>query len=126
MKKIYTEISVGEIIDKITILEIKKKMFSNNKDLIQINKEYKILVSTLKKNIKIDKNIKKLWKDLFLTNLKIWKMENYKRESQKILEKLTQTAKNVYKSNDDRANIKLKLNKITGSNLREVKKYSKY
>ena len=53
-------------------------------------------------------------------------MENFKRESQKILEKLTQTAKDVYRSNDDRANIKLKLNKITGSNLREVKKYSKY
>ena len=126
MKKINTEISVGEIIDKITILEIKKKMFSRNKDLIQINKEHKILVSTLKKNIKIDKKIKKLWRDLFQTNLKIWKMENFKRESQKILEKLTQTAKDVYRSNDDRANIKLKLNKITGSNLREVKKYSKY
>ena len=126
MKKINTEISVGEIIDKITILEIKKKMFSSNKDLIQINKEHKILVSTLKKNIKIDKKIKKLWRDLFQTNLKIWKMENFKRESQKILEKLTQTAKDVYRSNDDRANIKLKLNKITGSNLREVKKYSKY
>ena len=55
MKKINTEISVGEIIDKITILEIKKKMFSRNKDLIQINKEHKILVSTLKKILKLTK-----------------------------------------------------------------------
>ena len=81
---------------------------------------------TLKKNMKIDRKLKVLWKDLFHTNLKIWEMENFKREAQKYLEKITNVATNVYESNDNRAKIKLKINKITGSNIREVKKYSKY
>ena len=80
----------------------------------------------MKKNIKIDSTIKKLWKDLFNTNLEIWEMENFKRETQKQLEKITQIATNVYKCNDERANLKLKINKLTGSNIREIKKYSKY
>jgi len=63
---------------------------------------------------------------LFKTNLKIWEMENFKREAQKELEKITKVAINVYKSNDDRAKIKLKINRLTGSNIKEVKKYSKY
>ena len=126
MKKVYIETSIGEIIDKLTILEIKKKKISKKTHLIQINKEYKSLKITLKKNIKIDSRVKKLWKHLFKTNLKIWEMENFKRETQKHLEKITKVAINVYKNNDDRAKIKLKINKLTGSNIREVKKYSKY
>jgi len=94
--------------------------------LTQINKEYSSLKNTLKKNVKIDAKVKKLWKNLFKTNLKIWEMENFKRETQKHLEKITEVAINVYKNNDDRAQIKLKINKLTGSNVREVKKYSKY
>ena len=126
MKKVYIETPIGDIIDKLTILEIKKKKISNKVHLAQINKEYSSLKNTLKKNIKIDSRVKKLWKHLFKTNLKIWEMENFKRETQKHLEKITKVAINVYKNNDDRAKIKLKINKLTGSNIREVKKYSKY
>lgn len=126
MKKVYIETPIGDIIDKLTILEIKKKKISNKNYLLQINKEYSSLKETLKQNIKIDSNIKKLWKNLFKTNLKIWEMENFKRETQKQLEKITKVATNVYKSNDDRAKIKLKINILTGSNIREIKKYSKY
>ena len=126
MKKVYIETPIGDIIDKLTILEIKKKKISEKKHLIQINKEYSSLKSTLKKNVKISSSIRKLWKSLFKTNLKIWEMENFKREAQKELEKITKVAINVYKSNDDRAKIKLKINKLTGSNIKEVKKYSKY
>ena len=126
MKKVYIETPIGDIIDKLTILEIKKKKISNKAHLAQINKEYSSLKNTLRKNIKIDSQVKKLWEHLFKTNLKIWEMENFKREAQKHLEKITQVAINVYKNNDDRAKIKLKINKLTGSNIREVKKYSKY
>jgi hypothetical protein len=126
MKKVYIETSIGDIIDKLTILEIKKKKISSKQSLTQINKEYLSLKNTLKKNIKIDNKIKKLWKNLFLTNLNIWEMENLKREAQKYLEKIIRTHAKVYKSNDDRAKIKLKINTLTGSNIREVKKYSKY
>jgi hypothetical protein len=126
MKKVYIETPIGDIIDKLTILEIKKKKISSKNHLIQINKEYFSLKETLKQNIKIDSNIKKLWKNLFVTNLKIWEMENFKREAQKQLEKITKVATDVYKSNDDRAKIKQKINTLTGSNIREIKKYSKY
>jgi|TARA_B110000285_G_scaffold223719_1_gene279608 hypothetical protein len=126
MKKVYIETPIGDIIDKLTILEIKKKKISNKNHLIQINKEYSSLKKTLKQNIKIDSKITKLWKDLFSTNLDIWEMENFKREAQKQLEKITKVAIDVYKSNDDRAKIKLKINTLTGSNIREIKKYSKY
>ena len=126
MKKVYIETPIGDIIDKLTILEIKKKKISNKSHLIQINKEYVSLKNTLKKNIKIDSNIKKLWKSLFKTNLQIWEMENFKREAQKQLEKITLIAANVYKNNDDRAKLKLRINTLTGSNIREIKKYSKY
>ena len=126
MKKVYIETPIGDIIDKLTILEIKKKKISKKSHLTQINKEYSSLKNTLKKNVKIDAKVKKLWKNLFKTNLKIWEMENFKREAQKHLEKITEVAINVYKNNDDRAKIKLRINKLTGSNIREVKKYSKY
>ena len=83
MKKVYIETPVGDIIDKLTILEIKKKKISKKAHLAQINKEYSSLKNTLKQNIKIDAKVKKLWSHLFKTNLKIWEMENFKREAQK-------------------------------------------
>ena len=126
MKKVYIETPIGDIIDKLTILEIKKKKISKKSHLNQINKEYSSLKKTLKRNVKIDTKVKKLWKNLYKTNLKIWEMENFKRETQKHLEKITEVAIDVYKNNDDRAQIKLRINKLTGSNVREVKKYSKY
>ncbi len=126
MNKIYTESSIGELIDRITILEIKKIKISKKSDLVHVNKECQILKKILKKNVKITSKIKKLWKDLKVTNRKMWEMEDQKRLTQKSLEKLSKLAKNVYKLNDDRANIKLKINKITKSNIREVKNYAKY
>ncbi len=124
--KIYIESVIGELIDKITILEIKRKKISNKNDLDSINKEYSILKKILKKNIKVSKQLKNQWNLLKQTNLKIWEMEDQKRLTQKHLEKLSQLAKNVYKFNDRRAEIKQKINKITGSSLREIKKYAKY
>ena len=126
MNKIYTETSVGEIIDKITILEIKRKKISNKSNLAKINKEYSILKKSIKKNMKISRTLNTLWKDLRETNLKIWEMENHKRLAQKHLEKLTEIARKVYKFNDRRAEIKLKINKLSGSSLREIKQYTKY
>ncbi len=124
--KILVESSIGDLIDRITILEIKKLKISNKVDLSYINKECIILKKILKKNIKINNNIKKLWKSLKQTNNKMWEMEDQKRLTQKHLEKLSTLAKGVYKLNDDRAKIKLKINKLTNSNIREVKKYAKY
>jgi len=126
MKKVYIETPIGDIIDKLTILEIKKKKISSKSQLFQINKEYSSLKKTLQKNVKIDGKVKSLWRNLYKTNLEIWEMENFKREAQKYLEKITKVAINVYKNNDERAKIKLKINKITGSNIIEIKKYSKY
>ena len=124
--KIYIESVIGELIDKITILEIKRKKISNKNDLDSINKEYSVLKKILKKNIKVSEQLKNQWNLLKQTNLKIWEMEDQKRLTQKHLEKLSQLAKNVYKFNDRRAEIKQKINKITGSSLREIKKYAKY
>ena len=91
-----------------------------------INKEYSVLKKTLKKNVKINKQLKKLWKVLEQINSKIWEMEDKKRQTQRHLEELSKLAKDVYKFNDRRADIKSKINKITKSNLREVKSYAKY
>ena len=81
--KIYIESAVGELIDKITILEIKRKKISDKNSLKAINKEYHVLKKILKKNIKMKKNLKKLWNDLKKINLKIWEMEDKKRKTQK-------------------------------------------
>ena len=106
--------------------KLKKKKISNRQSLILIRKEYNSLFNVLKKNIKLTFKIKKLWKELLKVNSNIWEMENYKREAQKHLEKLTKTAIEVYKNNDKRAFLKQKINKITKSNIQEVKNYSKY
>ena len=124
--KIYAESSVGDLIDRISILEIKKLKVTKKSDLVHVNKECQILKKILKKNIKVDKKLKKLWKNLKIVNSKVWDLEDQKRLTQKYLEKLATLAKDVYKLNDDRAKIKLKINKLTYSNIREVKKYAKY
>ena len=124
--KIYAESSVGDLIDRISILEIKKLKVTKKSDLAHVNKECQILKKILKKNIKVDKKLKKLWKNLKIVNSKVWDLEDQKRLTQKYLEKLATLAKDVYKLNDERAKIKLKINKLTYSNIREVKKYAKY
>ena len=129
MNKIYIETSVGELVDKITILEIKKEKVSDQKNLEMIDKEYTSLKDSVKKNLKINDEIKDLWKQLKEVNLKLWEVEDGKRLSEKnkkFDEKFIELARSVYKYNDLRAKIKSKINQLSGSNIKEVKQYTKY
>ena len=129
MNKIYIEVSVGELIDKITILEIKREKISDKDSLESINKEYLSLKESIKKNVKINSEIQNLWGELKLLNLKLWEIEDGKRlaeKNKKFDEDFIELARNVYKYNDERAKIKSKINQLSGSNIREVKQYTKY
>ena len=129
MNKIYIEASVGELIDKITILEIKREKISDKNSLEIINKEYSSLKESMKKNVKINDKIKKLWGELKALNLKLWEIEDRKRlaeKNKKFDENFIELARNVYKCNDTRSKIKSKINQLSGSNIREVKQYTKY
>ena len=127
MDKILAEISAGELIDKITILEIKKEKISNKEKLIEVNKELISLNETLKKSINNDENkILSFKNDLKNINLKLWNIEDGKRSAEKnnkFDEKFIELARNVYKFNDERAKIKLAINNALGSNIKEVKSY---
>ena len=123
---ILAEISAGELIDKITILEIKRVKITDEGKLIEINKELLSLSLILEKNIPDLSKIDKLKNDLKNINLKLWDIENGKRECEKnndFKEKFISLARNVYKFNDDRAKAKIAINKILGSNIKEVKSY---
>jgi hypothetical protein len=129
MNKIYAEISVGELIDKITILEIKKKKISDANSLVEINKEYSALTDCLKKNIKLNDGLKKLWEELKDVNIKLWNVEDGKRlaeKNKKFDQNFIELARNVYKFNDVRARIKSKINELSGSNIKEIKQHPKY
>ena len=129
MNKIYIEASAGELIDKITILEIKKEKISDKSSLEIINKEYSSLKESMEKNIELNDEIKKLWSELKTLNLKLWEIEDGKRlaeKNKKFDENFIELARNVYKCNDMRAIIKSKINQLSGSNIREVKQYTKY
>ena len=126
MDKILAEISAGELIDKITILEIKKEKISNKEKLLEVNKELNSLNETLKKSINDQSNIINFKNDLKNINLKLWDIEDGKRSAEKnnkFDEKFIQLARNVYKFNDERAKIKLAINNAFGSNIKEVKSY---
>ena len=127
MDKILAEISAGELIDKITILEIKKEKISNKEKLVEVNKELISLNETLKKSINNDESkILSFKNDLKNINLKLWNIEDGKRSAEKnnkFDEKFIQLARNVYKFNDERAKIKLAINNALGSNIKEVKSY---
>ena len=126
MDKILAEISAGELIDKITILEIKKEKISNKEKLIEVNKELVSLNKTLKKSINNESKILSFKNDLKNINLKLWDIEDGKRSAEKnnqFDEKFIQLARNVYKFNDERAKIKLAINNVLGSNIKEVKSY---
>ena len=126
MDKILAEISAGELFDKITILEIKKAKISNKEKLNDIEKELFSLNETVKKYIPNQSNISKYIKDLKSINLKLWDIENGKRAAEKnknFNEKFIELSRNVYKFNDERAKIKLAINKALGSNIKEVKSY---
>ena len=126
MNKIYAEISAGELVDKITILKIKKEKITNKEKLIEIKKELDSLTNTFNKSIKKNINLENLTKKLKNINLKLWDIENKTRELEKKQEfgkEFIELARNVYKSNDERAKIKLKINEALGSNIKEVKSY---
>ena len=126
MDKILAEISAGELIDKITILEIKKEKISNKEKLAEIDKELISLNETLKKSITDESKIISFRNDLKNINLKLWDIENGKRLAEKnsqFDEKFIELARSVYKFNDERAKIKLAINNALGSNIKEVKSY---
>ena len=126
MDKILAEISAGELIDKITILEIKKEKISNKEKLVEVNKELISLNGTLKKSINDESKILSFKNDLKNINLKLWDIEDGKRLAEKnnqFDEKFIKLARSVYKFNDERAKIKLAINNALGSNIKEVKSY---
>ena len=126
MDKILAEISAGELIDKITILEIKKEKITNQEKLSHINKELSSLNETMEKYIADKSEILKFKTDLKAINLKLWNIEDGKRsaeKSKKFDENFIELARNVYKFNDERAAIKLAINNSLGSNIKEVKSY---
>ena len=126
MDKILAEISVGELIDKITILEIKKEKIINKEKLVEVNKELISLNKTLEKSINDESKILNFKNDLKNINLKLWDIEDGKRSAEKnnqFDEKFIELARSVYKFNDERAKIKLAINNALGSNIKEVKSY---
>ena len=126
LDKILAEISAGELFDKITILEIKKEKISNNEKLVDVKKELSSLKNTVEKFIPNQSNISKHVNDLKEINLKLWDIEDGKRAAEKekkFDDKFIELARNVYKLNDERAKIKLAINTVLGSNIKEVKSY---
>tara|TARA_B100001741_G_C16273181_1_gene468719 strand:+ start:195 stop:584 length:390 start_codon:yes stop_codon:yes gene_type:complete len=129
MNKILVEVSVGELLDKISILEIKKSKINNTSKLKFINQEYQILKSELEKNIKNLEKIEKLFNNLKEVNLKLWSIEDDKRKCEKdknFGEKFIKLSRNVHFLNDERAKIKLEINEATGSKIKEIKEYTNY
>jgi len=125
-KKILTEISAGELLDKISILEIKLDNIKDKEKLIEIKKEYKSLEETRKSNIEITENLQKLINQLSEINLKLWNIEEEKRICEKNTDfgnNFIKLSRNVYINNDKRAKIKSDINKLLGSNIKEVKSY---
>ena len=126
LDKILAEISAGELVDKITILEIKKDKIDDSIKLIDIEKELLSLNNTFKKSIFDPTKIKHLVEELKAINLKLWDIENGKRLAEKnnnFDKNFIELARNVYKDNDKRSKIKLEINNILGSNIKEVKSH---
>ena len=129
MNKIIVEVSVGELLDKISILEIKKEKIKDPEKLKFISNELSILKDQLEKNVKSDEKLDKLFKDLKDINAKLWIIEDEKRECEKnkdFEEKFVKLSRDVHFLNDDRAKIKLEMNNHTGSTIKEIKEYTSY
>jgi len=129
MNKILVEVSVGELLDKISILEIKKEKISDASFLENINTEYSILKEQLEKNIQNDKKINELFQSLKEVNAKLWVIEDDKRTCEKnsdFSEKFIKLSRDVHFLNDKRASIKLEINIHSGSKIKEIKQYTKY
>ena len=129
MNKILVEVSVGELLDKISILEIKQEKIKDAESLKFIEDEYKVLKSELDKNIKTDEKLKNLFNSLKEINSKLWVIEDDKRMCEKnkdFGEKFIKLSRDVHFLNDNRAKIKLEINNHTGSKIKEIKEYTSY
>ena len=129
MNKILVEVSVGELLDKISILEIKSEKIKDTEKLNFINDEYKILKDQLNTNIKNYSEIESLYKSLKEINSKLWVIEDDKRLCEKnsdFGEKFIKLSRDVHFLNDERAKLKLEINNKTGSKIKEIKEYTKY
>ena len=129
MNKILVEVSVGELLDKISILEIKKDKIKDNEKLKFINNEHAILKEQLDKNVSSDEKLNNLFKSLKKINAKLWVIEDDKRLCEKnsdFTENFIKLSRDVHFLNDDRAKIKLELNNYTGSKIKEIKEYISY
>ena len=129
MNKILVEVSVGELLDRISILEIKKEKISNPESIKFIEKEYLILKEQLNKNIKSDKKLEEFFNNLKKINLKLWSIEDNKRMCEKnsdFGEKFIKLSREIHFLNDNRSKVKLEINKYTGSQIREIKQYTNY
>jgi len=129
MNKILIEISVGELLDKISILEIKKEKIKDSEKLKFIEDEYIILKNQLDQNVKSDGELNNLFESLKGINAKLWVIEDEKRMCEKnsnFTENFIKLSRDVHFLNDDRAKIKLKINDYTGSKIKEIKEYTKY
>jgi len=129
MNKILVEVSVGELLDKISILEIKIEKIKDPEKLKFINDDYNVLKDQLNKNVKSDEELDKLFQSLKKINAKLWVIEDDKRLCEKnsdFGEKFTKLSRDVHFLNDDRAKIKLEINNHTGSKIKEIKEYTNY
>ena len=129
MNKIIVEVSIGELFDKISILEIKKDKIKDAEKLKFISDEHSILKNQLNQNVKSDEKLNELFKGLKEINAKLWVIEDDKRQCEKeknFGEKFIKLSRDVHFLNDDRAKIKLEINNHTGSKIKEIKEYTSY
>ena len=129
MNKILVEVSVGELLDKISILEIKKEKIKDSEKLKFIKDEYTILKGQLDQNVKTDDKLNKLFQSLKEINAKLWVIEDDKRMCEKnsdFSENFIKLSRDIHFLNDDRAKIKLEINNHTGSKIKEIKEYTSY
>ena len=129
MNKILVEVSVGELLDKLSILEIKQEKIKDSEKLKYINDEYAVLKEQLKENVHSDNTLDKLFNSLKEINSKLWHIEDDKRMCEKnsdFGEKFIKLSRDVHFLNDERAKIKLEINKYTGSKIKEIKEYTTY
>ena len=129
MNKILVEVSVGELLDKISILEIKQEKIKDPEKLKFINEEHSILKDQLNNNVKSDQKLNQLFESLKKINAKLWIIEDDKRLCEKekdFTETFIKLSRDVHFLNDDRAKIKLEINNHTGSKIKEIKEYTSY
>ena len=129
MNKILVEVSVGELLDKISILEIKQDKIKGLDKLKFIDEEHSILNNQLSKNVKSDEKLNSLFSSLKSINSKLWAIEDEKRQCEKdknFTDQFIKLSRDVHFLNDDRAKIKLEINNYTGSKIKEIKEYTNY